>query len=163
LARRTLKAPCKADLVTLPIDAQALKLGMRSHLRRGAHRPAIQRILKSRATARLLELLPRQRPPVPVPLRFIAPRAYEIIKLRLLLDALGYRRHVKGMRQADNCRYERATLAVGREAACEGPIDFESVDRQFGQAPERGITRPEIINRDTHARSAQEPQDMYAG
>ena len=62
------------------------------------------------------------------------------------------------MRQSDDGRDEHAAFSVAGQTGRKSAIDFQRVDRQLGQAAERGEAGSEIIDSDAYPRGAQQSE-----
>jgi hypothetical protein len=84
----------------------------------------------------------------------LAPERPEDLELRRVLHALGH----GGQRQAVTELHDRPgnrPVRRRREVGDEGAVDLQDVDRQAVEVGQRGVARPEVIDRDMDAELAQ--------
>ena len=74
------------------------------------------------------------------------------------LDTLGDGLHVEGPAQADDRSQQRELLLAAIGAAHERPVDLEHVDREPVEVAERGISGPEVVDREPDAERLERAQ-----
>src|SRR5256885_809039 len=67
------------------------------------------------------------------------------------------------MRQTDDRRDQRAAAAIRGQTTGEQAVDLESVNRQLGEAAERGEAGTEVVDCNADACGAQQPERVDAG
>ena len=74
----------------------------------------------------------------------------QLIGLVLAFDALGHHAHAEGLAEPEHRTHQRGIVAAVRDSLHEAPVDLELRDREPLQVGERGVPRPEVVDRDAH-------------
>ena len=96
-----------------------------------------------------------------IPLRVLAAHAQQSLALREVLDALRHHAHAKGLAECHNHPRHGCALRPTRDVIHEALVDLQNVDRELLQIPQRGILRPEVVDREAHTnlfQCVQHPQ-----
>src|SRR3990167_11198437 len=109
----------------------------------------VTRSCTSRSEVAGLEIGNRHRPPQQVALECLASQARQHLALRLGLDALGDHGQPQALTQGDDGLNDDRAAVVVEQARHEGLVDLELVQRQALQVGQRGVTGPEVVERET--------------
>ena len=91
-------------------------------------------------------------------LHFSAALADEVFELIEAFDALGRRAKAEVSRQADRGSHDGAAFGVPEHFLNERLIDLDLVELERAKIAQAGIPGPEIVERDSHARSRSRPR-----